>query len=112
MGRTLLTAVVGDEAWDALPEAVRDIFTANGLAIVAEERGGLLDVTAEQLGAISQPTLTLGGMDSPPAFAKAMRAAAAAIPSATLEWVEGGHLIDPAHPAVLAFVDGLLPSKT
>ena len=33
---------------------------------------------------------------------------AAAIPGARVEWVEGGHLIDPAHPAVLAFVDELL----
>ena len=33
---------------------------------------------------------------------------AAAMPSARVEWVEGGHLIDPAHPAVLAFVDEVL----
>jgi hypothetical protein len=37
-----------------------------------------------------------------------MQAAAAAIPSARVEWVEGGHLINPAHPAVLAFVDEVL----
>ena len=33
---------------------------------------------------------------------------AAAIPSARVEWVEGDHLIDAAHPAVLAFVDDVL----
>ena len=33
---------------------------------------------------------------------------AAAMPSARVEWVEGGHLIDAAHPAVLAFVDEVL----
>jgi esterase len=108
VGRTLLAAVAGDQAWAGLPEAVREIFTANGPAIVAEERGGLLDVTVEQLGTIVQPTLILGGTDSPPEFAEAIRAAAAAIPSARVEWVEGGHLINPAHPAVLAFVDEVL----
>ena len=108
VGKTLLTGVAGDEAWDALPEAVRDIFTANGPAIVAEERGGLLDVTVEELGTIAQPTLLLGGKDSPPEFAEATSAAAAAIPTARVEWVEGGHLINPAHPAVLAFVEAVL----
>lgn len=33
---------------------------------------------------------------------------ASAMPSARVEWVEGGHLINPAHPAVLAFVDEVL----
>jgi esterase len=108
VGKTLLTGVAGDEAWEALPEAVREIFTANGPAIVAEERAGLLDVTVEELGAVAQPTLLLGGQDSPPEFAEATRAAAAAIPGARAEWVEGGHLIDPAHPAVLAFVEDVL----
>jgi esterase len=108
VGKTLLTGVAGDEAWEALPEAVRDIFTTNGPAIVAEERGGLLDVTVEELGTIAQPTLLLGGKDSPPEFAEATSAAAAAIPTARVEWVEGGHLINPAHPAVLAFVEAVL----
>jgi esterase len=108
VGKTLLTGVSGDEAWEALPEAVQEVFTANGPAIVAEERGGLLDVTVEELGAIAQPTLLLGGKDSPPEFAEATRAAAAAIPGARVGWVEGAHLIDPAHPAVLAFVEDVL----
>jgi hypothetical protein len=30
---------------------------------------------------------------------------AKAMPSARVEWVEGSHLIDAGHPAVLAFVD-------
>ena len=33
---------------------------------------------------------------------------AAAMPSARVAWVEGGHLVDPAHPVVLAFVDEVL----
>jgi pimeloyl-ACP methyl ester carboxylesterase len=32
--------------------------------------------------------------------------------SARVEWIEGGHLINPAHPAVLAFIDeGLDPKE-
>lgn len=33
---------------------------------------------------------------------------AAAMPSARVVWVEGGHLIDPTHPVVLGFVDEIL----
>jgi hypothetical protein len=33
------------------------------------------------------------------------------MPSAEVEWVEGGHVIDPAHPAVLAFVDSMLAAR-
>ena len=36
---------------------------------------------------------------------------AAAMPSARIEWVEGGHLINPAHPAVLALVDEVLAGR-
>jgi hypothetical protein len=35
-----------------------------------------------------------------------------AMPSAKLEWVEGGHLINPAHPAVLRFVDDVLAAAS
>ncbi|MGH3031370.1 MAG: hypothetical protein ACRDNE_11555 [Gaiellaceae bacterium] len=42
---------------------------------------------------------------SGPEFAEATNLMAAAMPSARIEWVDGGHLINPAHPVVLAFVD-------
>ena len=90
---------------------MQQIFTANGPAIVAEHRGGLLDVSAEQLGTIVQPTLLVAGKDSPPAFAEVTNLMAAAMPSARVEWVDGGHLINPAHPAVLAFVDEVLARR-
>jgi pimeloyl-ACP methyl ester carboxylesterase len=108
---TLVRRVAGDDAWDALPDEDKELLTDNGAALVAEERAGLLDVTAEQLGAISHPTLVVAGRDSPAPFAEAARLAAEAIPSARLEWVEGGHLIDPAHPAVLAFVDEVFAGR-
>jgi len=104
--------ILGDAAWVGLPEAIRELFVANGPATLAELRGGLLDVTAEQLGTISQPTLLVGATGSRPEFAEVTELAAAAMPEAQVEWVGGGHLIDPAHPAVLAFVDAVLAGSS
>ena len=72
------------------------MFTANGPAIVAELRGGPLDVSAEQLGAIVQPTLLIAGHDSPSAPAEVTKLMAAAMP---------------AHPAVLALVDEVVAGR-
>jgi pimeloyl-ACP methyl ester carboxylesterase len=111
VGETLLRGVVGDGGWEGLPAPVRQIFTANGPAIVAELRGGSLEVSADELASIAKPTLLVAGEDSPPAFAEVTHVMAAAMPSARLEWVEGGHIIDPAHPVVLAFVDEVLARR-
>ena len=108
VGETLIEEVVGAGAWPELPEPVRELFTRNGPAIVAEERGGLLEVTAGDLGRIGCPALVVAGRGSLPFFADWAERASAAVPSATVAWVEGGHLIDPAHPAVLDFVDEVL----
>ena len=105
VAEVFLRDVLGDAGWEGLPEPVRQVFTANGPAIVAEERGGLLDTSPGELGTITQPTLIVGARDSGPGFAEATELLAQAMPSAHVEWVEGGHLIDAAHPAVLAFVD-------
>ena len=111
VGETMLSSVVGDAGWAGLPEQVKQIFTDNGPAIVAEHRGGLLDVSAEQLGTIVRPTLLVAGKDSPPAFAEVTNLMAEAMPEARVEWVEGGHVINPAHPAVLGFVDEVLARR-
>jgi pimeloyl-ACP methyl ester carboxylesterase len=102
---TFYGGVLGADVWKEMPESVKQVFLANGPAIVAEERGGLLDVGPEQLGTIDKPALIVGAKDSPPMFAEATIRLAAAMPAAKVEWVEGGHLINPAHPSVLAFVD-------
>jgi hypothetical protein len=36
---------------------------------------------------------------------------ATAMPSARVEWVEGGHAINPAHPVVLRFIDEVLARR-
>jgi esterase len=108
VAEVFLRGALGDAAWERLPDPVRQVFTANGPAIVAEERGGMLDASAVELGTITQPTLIVGARDSGPGFAEATELLAKAMPEARVEWVEGGHLIDVAHPAVLAFVDEVL----
>ena len=111
VAQTLMRAVLGDRAWEGLPEPARQMFTGNGPAIVAEFRGGVLDVGREQLGTIAQPTLLVAAEGSPPAFAELTNLIAKAMPSARLERVEDGHAIDPAHPVVLAFIDEVLARK-
>ena len=64
-----------------------------------------------ELGTIVQPTLLVAGKESPPAFAEGTNLMAEAMSSARVEWVDGGHLINPAHPAVLGFVDEVLARR-
>jgi pimeloyl-ACP methyl ester carboxylesterase len=108
VAETMLRAALGDDGWESLPEPVRAIFVDNAPAIAAEHRGGYLDVTRERLGELSLPALLVAADSSPPELAEPMEIAAAAIPRARLARVGGGHLIDPAHPVVLEFVDELL----
>lgn len=111
VAETFLCGVLGDEAWEGFPEPAKRMFTGNGPAIVAELRGGVLEVGAAELGTIVQPTLLVAGKDSPPAFAEVTNLMAEAMSSARVEWVDGGHLINPAHPAVLGFVDEVLARR-
>ena len=108
VGETWLREVLGDDAWDEIPDDVRRVFRDNGPAILAEERGGPLDAGLPELGTIAKPTLVVGARASGPAFAEATELTAGAIPGARLVWVEGGHLIDPAGPEVLGFLDAVL----
>jgi esterase len=102
---TLMRDVIGVAGWEGLPQEVKQILAANGPALVAEIRGGYPDVTAEQLATIEQPALFVGATDSVFDYRETADVLAAAMPDARVEWVEGGHAIDPAHPVVLAFVD-------
>ena len=111
VAETLMRGVLGDGTWEGFPGPAQQMFTGNGPAIVAEIRGGAFEVSEEQLGTIAHPTLLVAAEDSPPAFAELTTLIAAAMPSARLERVDGGHAIDPAHPVVLAFLDEVLASK-
>ena len=103
--------VFGDEGWEGLPQPVKQILVGNGPALVAELRGGFPDVTAGQLATIDQPTLFVAARDSVFDYAETADVVASAMRSATVEWVAGGHAINPAHPVVLAFVDDVLAAR-
>jgi pimeloyl-ACP methyl ester carboxylesterase len=108
VAETLLRIVAGDAAWEGFPEPAKEMFTANRPAIVAELRGGFLDVTPDQLGTIDTPTLLVAAEDSPPAFAEVTTIMAEAIPSARVASAKGGHLVRASDPAVLGFIDTAL----
>ena len=106
VAQTVIAEVAGCDAWMGLPDAVKQILTANGPALIGDLLGGFPDVTADQLAAVEQPALLVAARDSlQPGFAEIYAAMAAAMPSARVEWVEGGHLVDPAHPVVLSFIE-------
>jgi esterase len=111
VAETFLREVLGDATWEGFSEPAKQMFTGNGPAIVAELRGGDLDLSAEQLASIAHPTLLVAATDSSPAFAEATNILASAMPSAQVEWVDGGHLIDPTHPAVLGFIDDVVTRR-
>ena len=108
VAETFLRVVLGDDGWESLPRRARSMFRDNGRTIIAEEQGGSLEASAEDLGRISVPTLMVAGQDSPEMFGRVTQRMAAAIPGSRLEWVPGGHLIDPAGPGVVAFVRSVL----
>jgi len=98
--------VAGNGAWSSLPEAWRRAMTANGPAILAELRGQCWpQADAAALATIAQPALLVAAADSPPELREPTEALARVLPNARLQIVEGGHLIDPADPAILAFVE-------
>lgn len=106
VGETMLREALGE--WESLPAALRDLFTANSTAILAEARGGELRVDAARLAAIDAPALVVSAASSPAAFRAVSDALASALPGARSVLVEGGHLIDPAGPEVLAFVESVV----
>lgn len=108
VGETLLREVLGE--WENLPAALRELFTANSAAILAETRGGELTVTEHELAEIGAPTLVVSGADSPEIFRDIAERLESAIPGARSVRVEGGHLIDPADPVVQGFVSSVLAS--
>jgi esterase len=106
VGEMVMRLVLGDAGWDGLPAPVRQVFIDNGPPSVAE-LNGLLQVDQAALASIDQPTLLVAAADSPAFFRQATDAMAAAVPNSRKHMVEGGHLINPADPAVLRFLQVL-----
>jgi pimeloyl-ACP methyl ester carboxylesterase len=106
VAEVFLRDVLGNEACESFPAELKEMFVGNGPAILAELRGRWLELTAQELAEMRQPTLIVSTQDSPEAFRRVDRVLAEALPNCETASVEGGHLINPAHPAVLEFVDG------
>lgn len=62
-------------------------------------------LSEEELGAVRCPVLIVSAKDSLKACQLVNVRLAATLPYAEQVLVPGGHLINPAHPAVLSFID-------
>lgn len=105
VGEAVAREVFG--AWDQLPPEIREIFSANGQALLAEVRGGET-TDNERLSELDVPALVVTADDSPEPLRSASQALARALPGARTVSVAGGHAIDPAGREVLAFVAEIL----
>lgn len=109
VGEAVMRRVFG--AWEELPDAWRDVFAANGTALLAELRGGE-SVPLERLEEIDVPALVVTAGESPEPIQRASKALGLALPNARAVRVEGDHAIDPAGAEVVAFVDSLVASAS
>jgi esterase len=108
VGETMLREVLG--AWEELPEAFRDVFTANSPGLLAEIRGGERLTDNSGLGGLETPTLIVAADDSPESLQHGTDGLVRALAQARVARVGGGHVIDPAGPEVSAFVSEYLDS--
>ncbi|HEX2126778.1 MAG TPA: alpha/beta fold hydrolase [Thermoleophilaceae bacterium] len=109
VGEALITAVAGEDAWRSLPDPWQRVLTHNGPAILAELAGEWwLQADAAALATTSQPTLLVAAAGSPPEFHEPINVFASALPNARTALVGGDHIIDPAAPEVIAFVEEVL----
>ncbi|WP_328459294.1 alpha/beta hydrolase [Actinoplanes sp. NBC_00393] len=104
--------MLGDDGWKELPAEIHELFRSNGPAVLAEINGDWTVPDAASLAGLTLPTLLISADDSPAAFRAADRALAEILPRVRHERVPGGHLVDPAGPAVLAFLDDVLTTTT
>jgi pimeloyl-ACP methyl ester carboxylesterase len=111
-GEVLWRAVLGDAGYEAAPEGMKARVAANGAAVLADLDGfweGQPDLA--QLAEITCPVLVVAAASSPPAFRAPCDALAAALPDARLVVVEGGHMITPATPEVVGFLQEVIGDR-
>jgi esterase len=112
VGEAFIGEVLGDGAWRSLPQELQRIFAGNGPAILAETQGEWwvqADVAA--LATVVQPALLVAAIDSRPELRGPTEAMADALPHARTALVGGGHMIDPAAPEVLHFIEELVKKR-
>jgi len=99
-----IRTVLGDDAWDALSDQLREMYIDNGPAIVAEFKGGTLEIDRDALSSLAKPTLLVAAAHSTAAYRQITDAMADTIPGSRRVLVGGGHNISPSEPGVLDFV--------
>lgn len=97
--------------WGELPGGLREMFTADGQAILAECNGGDFAMDAATLAAVRHPTLLVTASDSAEAFRRVIAVMAETMPNARVLRVAGGHFVSPSEPGVLAFVRETIGSQ-
>ena len=115
----VIRQVMGDQVWEGLPSELRDMFEDTSPAVLAEIRGDGLDLSENppalgpsELVTVRQPTLLVSAADSPGVLRRVNARLAELLPAAESVLVPGGHLINPAHPAVLEFLGRFTGSST
>jgi pimeloyl-ACP methyl ester carboxylesterase len=112
---TVIREALGDGTWDSFPIELQELFTAASPAVLAEIKGRGLDLSEQPLrlepdalARIEHETLLVSSADSPRALRRVNDRLAMELPNPELALVPGGHLINPAHPAVLRFLARVL----
>lgn len=112
LAETVLREVLGDATWGSFPDELKQMFAGTGHAVLAEIRGHRMDLSEDALeldevalAGIRRPTLIVSAEDSLEACRLVNARLSGALPFTRTVLVAGGHLINPAHPAVLDFVD-------
>jgi pimeloyl-ACP methyl ester carboxylesterase len=112
LSETVFREVLGDADWESLPAELKQMFTGTGHAVLAEIKGRRMDLSEhaleldeDELAGIRRPTLIVSAEDSPEACRLVNARLSGALPFTRTVLVAGGHLNNPAHPAVLDFVD-------
>lgn len=112
IAEAMIRDALGDETWESIPADLRTMFDGTNSGVRAELHGDELDLSARprafdraELAAVDVPTLVVAATDSPEPLRRSAAELAALLPTAELAHVPGGHLIDPAGPQVLAFID-------
>jgi pimeloyl-ACP methyl ester carboxylesterase len=106
---------LGSQAWESLPEELQAMLAGTSPAVLAEIQGRGLDLSqqplhlsGEELAGIAHPTLLVSSEDGPESCRLVNDRLADALPDTETALLTGGHVINPAHPAVLDFVGRIL----
>jgi esterase len=108
---TFLVRVFGSTYAQVVPTAVQEIIRGNAGAIVADCTAPTVPVEPRSLHAITVPVLAVAATSSPPALQALAGAVASSTADGRLVAVSGSHLINPATPEVLAFLDEVLAEE-